>query len=111
MTMVKANLTSLLFALFHVFSSKRGASALSAGDQDRSLASTTATSVDCTSNFCENQLADNFLLKYRINVPQGTDATTCDGCTISMEAIYDGDAWVSIAFSTDELMTGSEAVM
>jgi hypothetical protein len=35
----------------------------------------------------------------------------CEKCTISMEAIYDGEAWVSIAVSTDGMMIGSEAVM
>eukprot|EP00804_Cyclotella_cryptica_P017373 CCRYP_020238-RC/>CCRYP_020238-RC protein AED:0.13 eAED:0.13 QI:0/0.75/0.6/0.8/0.75/0.6/5/529/454 len=109
--MMKANLTPLFLFLFHVNSSTRGASALSASDGVRSLASTTANGVDCTSNFCENQIQPDFLLKYRINVPQGTDPTTCDGCTISMETIYDGDAWVSIAFSTTGQMTGSQAVI
>jgi hypothetical protein len=67
--------------------------------------------VDCTSDFCENQLAENFLLRYRINVPQGSDPVACEECTITMQAIYDGVAWVSIAFSTDGSMIGSEAVM
>ena len=66
---------------------------------------------DCTSDFCENQLADNFLLRYRINVPAGSDPETCEECTITMQTVYDGDAWVSIAFSNDGLMIGSEAVM
>lgn len=66
---------------------------------------------DCSSDFCENQLADDFLLRYRVNVPTGSDPVTCEGCTITMQAVYDGDAWVSIAFSNDGSMIGSEAVM
>ena len=85
-------------------------SSLTAGAAPSPTASPT-TAADCTTDFCENQLADNFLLRYRINVPQGADANTCDGCTITMECNYDGEAWVSIAFSNDGLMIGSEAVM
>jgi hypothetical protein len=70
-----------------------------------------ATVEDCTSDFCENQLADEYLLRYRINVPEGSNPITCEGCTITMQAIYDGDGWVSLAFSNDGLMIGSEAVM
>ena len=66
---------------------------------------------DCMSDFCENQLADNFLLRYRINVPADSDPETCEECTITMQTVHDGDAWVAIAFSNDGLMIGSEAVM
>jgi len=71
----------------------------------------TGDAVDCSSDFCENQLAENFLLRYRINVPEGSDPVACEECTITMQAIYDGVAWVSIAFSTDGSMIGSEAVI
>ena len=57
------------------------------------------------------QLSDDLQLIYQINVPSDTTYEICDGCTISMEAIYDGEAWVAIAVSTDGLMIGSEAVM
>jgi hypothetical protein len=67
--------------------------------------------VNCTEDFCEIQLADNFWHRYRVNVPDGTDLEKCDQCTISMEVIYDGESWVSIAFSEDGDMVGSEAVM
>ncbi len=66
---------------------------------------------DCTKEMCEYQLADNFLLKYQVNVPSDTTLEVCEKCTISMEAIYDGEAWVAIAFSTDGSMIGSESVM
>jgi hypothetical protein len=71
----------------------------------------TADSKDCTKEMCESQLSDDFLLKYKINVPSDTTLELCDKCTISMEAIYDGEAWLSIAVGTDGLMIGSEAVM
>jgi hypothetical protein len=61
---------------------------------------------DCTKEMCETQLSPDFLLKYQINVPSDSEK-----CMISMEAIYDGEAWVSVAFSSDGMMTGSEAVM
>ena len=67
--------------------------------------------VDCTKGLCEVQLADNFWYRYRINVPNGADIKKCDQCTITMEVIYDGESWVSIAFSEDGDMVGSEAVM
>ena len=66
---------------------------------------------DCTSQLCEEQLAPDYLLRYQINVPSETTVEVCDGCTISMELEYLGDAWVSIAFSNDGLMIGAEAVM
>jgi hypothetical protein len=68
-------------------------------------------SADCTRAMCEKQLSDNFLLKYQVNVPSDTTLEMCEECTISMEAVYEGEAWVSVAFSTDGMMIGSEAVM
>ena len=67
--------------------------------------------LDCTRAMCETQLSPDFLLKYQINVPSNTTIEICEKCTISMEAVYKGKAWVSLAFSTAGLMTGSEAVM
>jgi hypothetical protein len=75
------------------------------------ISAITGDAEDCSSDFCENQLADDFLLRYCINVPGGIDPTTCEGCTITMQTIYDGDAWVAIAFRNDGSMIGSEAVM
>ena len=66
---------------------------------------------DCTKEFCENELSPDYLLRYQINVPSDTNVDVYDGCTISMELICDGEAWVGIAFSTDGQMLGSEAVM
>jgi hypothetical protein len=66
---------------------------------------------ECTRVMCETQLSPDFFLKYQINVPSYTTLDLCENCSISMEAIYDGEAWVSIAFSTDGMMTNSEAVM
>ena len=67
---------------------------------------------DCTQDFCESQVSPEFLLRYKVNVPEGMTLEGCGSdCTISYEAIYDGEAWVSIGFSTDGKMIGSEAVM
>jgi hypothetical protein len=57
---------------------------------------------DCSSDFCETKLTDGYLLRYKLNEPEET---------VTMELVYDGTAWVGIAFSKDEKMGGSEAVM
>ena len=57
------------------------------------------------------QLSDDLLLIYQINVPSDTTYEICDMCSISMEVIYEGEAWVGIAVSTEGSMIGSEAVM
>lgn len=57
---------------------------------------------DCDKEFCEKTLSDDYLLRYMLNV---------EDATISMEVIYDGEAWVAVAFSKDENMPGSDAVM
>jgi len=61
--------------------------------------------------FYENQLSSDLLLRYKVNVPPSTTMDVCDGCTVSIEVIYDGEAWLGIGFSTDGKMVGSEAVM
>lgn len=66
---------------------------------------------DCSTDFCENQLSPDYLLRYKINVPTDTTEEECEGCSISMELIYDGEVWVSIGSSLDDLMAGSEAVI
>jgi hypothetical protein len=58
--------------------------------------------MDCTKHFCEETLSDDYLLRYRLNV---------EDATITMELVYDGEAWVAIAFSEDDKMAGSDAVM
>jgi len=61
-----------------------------------------ASTPDCNTQFCEKALSDDYLLRYMINAEDGT---------ITMEVIYDGEAWVAVAFSEDEYMPGSDAVM
>jgi hypothetical protein len=69
-----------------------------------SLVPTFASSVsrDCSDNFCDKELTDGYLLRYKLNESNNT---------ISMELTYDGNVWVGIAVSIDGQMTGSEAVM
>ena len=55
---------------------------------------------DCSSGFCTTTLTDGFTLNYKINES-----------TITMEAIFDGETWLGIAFSEDESMGGSDGVM
>ena len=65
--------------------------------------STAAAAADCSNNFCENQLDEDYLLRYKLNEADET---------ITMELIYDGDAWVGIAFSDfRQSMSGSIGVM
>lgn len=66
---------------------------------------------DCTKEMCEHQLSDDYLLMYQLNVPEDTTLDVCEGCSISMELIYDGEGWVGIGFSTNGGMIGSEAVL
>ncbi|KAL7534607.1 hypothetical protein ACHAWF_004885 [Thalassiosira exigua] len=67
---------------------------------------------NCFEEYCDYALeAENYKLRYMINVPADTTESVCDGCTISMEVTYDGEAWVGIGFSRDGKMVGSEAVL
>lgn len=66
---------------------------------------------DCTKEFCDFELDPDYLLKYRLNVPEDASVAACTGCTVSMELIHEGEAWVSIAFSNDGKMIGGEAVI
>ena len=66
---------------------------------------------DCSVEICTEQLSDDLLLEYFIQVPEGTDPEVCDDCSISMVLKYEGEAWVAIGFSEDGQMIGSEAVM
>ncbi len=47
-------------------------------------------------------LSDGYMLQHKLNEADGT---------ITMELVYDGDAWIGIAFSDDDKMAGSDAVM
>lgn len=71
----------------------------------------TPDGLDCTVEFCENELTSGYLQRYKVNVPEGQDPENCEGCSISMELIYEGEAWLAIAFTENARMTGSEAVM
>merc|ERR1719254_209011 len=68
---------------------------------------------ECNSvkEFCEFELDPEYLLRYRLNVPQGSSIADCAGCTASMELVYEGEAWVSLAFTNDGKMIGGEAVI
>ena len=62
-------------------------------------------------NWCREVYSDEYTLWYKINVPNGVNVDTCDGCTMSFEVEYDGEGWVSVGFSTNGEMVSSEAVM
>ncbi|KAL7541591.1 hypothetical protein ACHAWF_006979 [Thalassiosira exigua] len=72
----------------------------------------TDSSKNCFEEFCDYALeAEKYNLRYMINVPADTTESECEGCTITMEVTYDGEAWVGIGFSRDGQMVGSEAVL
>lgn len=59
-------------------------------------------SADCSSVFCKTTLADGYTLSYKLNEPEGT---------VSMEATYEDEAWLGVAFSEDGLMGGSDGIL
>jgi hypothetical protein len=75
------------------------------------IATTKMGGKDCTQEFCDYQLESDYLLQYKVNVPDDTDVDMCSGCTISIKLTYDDEAWIGIAFSANGEMVGSEAVM
>ena len=62
-------------------------------------------------DWCREVYSDEYTMWYKINVPNGANVDTCVGCTMSFEVEYDGEGWVSVGFSTNGEMIGSEAVM
>ena len=62
-------------------------------------------------NWCREVYSDEYTMHYKINVPNGVNVDTCEGCTMSFWIEYEGEGWVSVGFSTNGEMIGSEAVM
>jgi hypothetical protein len=60
---------------------------------------------------CAVALDPDYLLRYRLNVPPGASLGRCAGCSVAVELVYEGVAWVSLAFSCNGKMIGGEAVM
>ena len=82
---------------------------------DPTVAATTMTTTASTTTTEEEwkiyQLCSTCKIKYRVNIPEDTNAEECLGCSVSMELIHEGEAWLGIAFSETGRMVGSEAVM
>ncbi|KAL3801073.1 hypothetical protein HJC23_002366 [Cyclotella cryptica] len=77
-----------------------------------SVAVSKSGSNECTLEFCDYQISPEYLLEYRVNIPNDTSFDECSGCTISMNLIYNGEtSWIGIAFSTTGEMIGSEAII
>eukprot|EP00956_Cyclotella_meneghiniana_P038814 scaffold160269_cov71-Cyclotella_meneghiniana.AAC.2 len=66
---------------------------------------------DCTQEMCMYLLSDDYILEYKVNVPNDTTVDKCEGCSLSVKLTYEGTAWLAFAFSTNGEMIGSEAVM
>jgi len=56
----------------------------------------------CSREFCQYDLSDDLLLKYKVNSEMGS---------VEIELLYDGVAWLGFAVSGDGGMVGSEAVI
>jgi type VI protein secretion system component Hcp len=52
---------------------------------------------DCTTEFCEYQLSDAYLMEYRLNVPEGESIDQCQTCSLSVRLTYEGEAWLGFA--------------
>mmetsp|Transcript_644 Transcript_644/g.1162 ORF Transcript_644/g.1162 Transcript_644/m.1162 type:complete len:421 (-) Transcript_644:95-1357(-) len=57
---------------------------------------------DCTQQMCSVELTPGYMLQYQVNEAEGT---------VTMEATFDGEAFVAVGFSTNGEMIGSEAVI
>lgn len=73
--------------------------------------SSRSSSVDCTQNFCELQLSDELLKRYKITVPEGNTDSDCANCKITVQLELDGYSWVSMGVSGSGSMVGSHVVM
>ena len=66
---------------------------------------------DCTKVMCQYELTPDFMLEYKVNVPEDTTTHECVGCSLRVKLTYEGTAWLAFALSTNGEMIGSEAVM
>ena len=77
-------------------------------ESDRHSLATTApfthddTATDCTHKVCSYPLTTSSLLKYQVNVSEGT---------LSMERIHDGEFFLGLEFNETGGMVSSEAVV
>lgn len=68
-------------------------------------------SIDCTKEMCQYELTPDYLLEYKVNVPNDTTVEECVGCSLTVKLTYEGTAWLAFALSPNGEMIGSEAVM
>ena len=66
---------------------------------------------DCTKVMCQYELTSDYMLEYKVNVPEDTTTHECVGCSLRVKLTYEGTAWLAFALSTNGEMIGSEAVM
>lgn len=67
-----------------------------------SAPTTQSTEEDTQEEWQTHHLSDSSILYYKVNESEGT---------LSAEVVHDGESWLSIGFSEDGGMVGSEAVM
>ena len=80
-------------------------------DDATTTAEATSSGLDCIIDFCEHQLSDDYLMEYKLNLPEGSSTDDCEKCSLTVRLTYDGVTWLGFAFSTDGQMVGSEAVL
>lgn len=65
----------------------------------------------CATEFCEHQLSEDYLMEYKVNIPDYESVEECEFCSVTIRLTYDGEVWLGFAVSMDGQMIGSEAVM
>ena len=67
--------------------------------------------VDCTLNFCELELSDELIQRYKITVPEGNTDEDCADCKITVQLELDGYSWIGMGVAGSSGMIGSHVVM
>ncbi|KAL9191209.1 hypothetical protein ACHAXT_000915 [Thalassiosira profunda] len=70
----------------------------------------------CLSEFCQVQLSPDLTLRYLVLLPDGHDGDDfdqeeCPQCRMTVQLLYDGEAWVGFGVSHKGEMVGSHAVI
>jgi len=75
---------------------------MSMASVETSSPTSSPTSAPTQEEWQSYQISDSSVLNYKVNESEGT---------LSAEVVHDGESWLSIGFSEDGGMVGSEAVM
>lgn len=70
-----------------------------------------SSEVDCTKFFCELELSDTLVKRYKITVPDGNTDSDCADCKITVQLELDGYSWIGMGVTGSGGMVGSHVVM